>query len=253
MKKLAKKSMSLLTALLMVVVFTGAANVFAGEPLQPEDYKVISNLSVSGIFMSKKVTGTVDISKTIKSCELVQVAGEEDLYKGNIEASVEAADLFEGAYKVYKKKIKGQGIGPWKWENLVMFSKGEEFPTAQYTIYFPKNFDVKLDDITFSENTSTISKIEKSYDETNSSVTFTFNLGNWNDYKEFFKLVAGERGQSGHRINLKIPYTVKGNGESLGTITGSGSCLLYKYGKNPVADPIVRITSPVVSIDVKRP
>ena len=68
MKKLAKKSMSLLTALLMVVVFTGAANVFAGEPLQPEDYKVISNLSVSGIFMSKKVTGTVDISKTIKSC-----------------------------------------------------------------------------------------------------------------------------------------------------------------------------------------
>lgn len=33
MKKLAKKSMSLLTALLMVVVFTGAANVFAGEPL----------------------------------------------------------------------------------------------------------------------------------------------------------------------------------------------------------------------------
>ena len=112
---------------------------------------------------------------------------------------------------------------------------------------------MKLDDITFSENTSTISKIEKSYDETNNSVTFTFNLGNWNDYKEFFKLVAGERGQSGHRINLKIPYTVKGNGESLGTITGSGSCLLYKYGKNPVADPIVRITSPVVSIDVKRP
>lgn len=44
--------------------------------------------------------------------------------------------IVERAYKVYEKEIKGQGFGPWKFENIIMSSEGEKFPIAQYKVEF---------------------------------------------------------------------------------------------------------------------
>lgn len=251
MKTLVKKTMGLLMAALVAFgVMAGTTQAFAAEGQLV--YKVDSQLNVSGSFFLKKITGTVDVSKTVTASPVTQIEGQKDSYTGTISASVEAADLFEGAYKVYEKEIKGQGFGPWKFENIIMSSEGEKFPIAQYTVKFPSNFHVDKKGIKATENSSTISGIEAKYVEKDNSVVITIQLGNWNDYKEFFKLVESERNQTGHEINVNIPYTVEGKEELLGTITGSGICQLYKFGNHPISDPIVNITSPLKSLEIKR-
>ena len=237
MKTIVKKTMGLLMATLVAFgVMTGTTQAFAAE--NQLEYKVNSQLSVSGSLFSKKVTGTVDVSKTVTATPVTPIEGQTGFYSGAISARVEAADLFEGAYKVYEKDIKGKGFGPRKFENIIMSSEGENFPIAQYTA---------------TENSSAISAITAKYVEKDNSVVITIQLGNWNDYKEFFKLVESERNQTGHEINVNIPYTVEGKEELLGTITGSGICQLYKFGNHPVNDPIVNITSPLKSLEIKRP
>ena len=252
MKTIVKKTMGLLMATLVAFgVMTGTTQAFAAE--NQLEYKVNSQLSVSGSLFSKKVTGTVDVSKTVTATPVTPIEGQTGFYSGAIRARVEAADLFEGAYKVYEKDIKGKGFGPRKFENIIMSSEGENFPIAQYTVQFPSNFKIDAKAITATENSSAISAITAKYVEKDNSVVITIQLGNWNDYKEFFKLVESERNQTGHEINVNIPYTVEGKEELLGTITGSGICQLYKFGNHPVNDPIVNITSPLKSLEIKRP
>lgn len=137
-----------------------------------------------------------------------------------------------------------------------MFDKNKEFPSIKYTVAFPKNFKVNVDAITLTENTSTIGKIEKSYDKNNNSVTFRFYLGSWNDYKGFFELYEKEKGTTGYQISLNIPYSVEINDESattLGTITSNGKCELYKYGGwFGYGLNIVNVTSKPLSFNVVR-
>lgn len=78
-------------------------------------------------------------------------------------------------------------------------------------------------------------------------------LGSWNDYKGFFELVAGERYQQGHKVNVNIPYTVDASGitsNELGTVTGSGNCFLYKCsgsGKGRIVNITAKDTAFTVS------
>ena len=254
MEKLIKKSMSVAMAVLMVFgVFVGTTNVFANEGNL--EHKVVSNLvgKVSGTH--SKVTGTVDISKTVSNSSLKLKEGTANTYEGVVSGSVEAGDLFEGAYILYKDKFYNLRTIKGYWRNFVMFGPTKKsFPTCSYTVTFPDNITVDKANVVATENTNTISKIETKAED--HSVTFTFYLGNWNDYEGFFKLFEGERNKSGHSINVSIPYTVDIDENSpsvLGTIKGSGECKLYKFGFIAPKKPIVSITSPEISFNVSNP
>lgn len=141
-------------------------------------------------------------------------------------------------------------------DHLVMFDKGQKFPTAQYTVTFPKNFKFNLDEITCLANTSMISGVEKSYDKGINSVTFTFNLGNWNDYEGFFNMYEEEKkaGMTGHPISINIPYSVEVQDNSvktLGDITAEGKCELF-YKKFIFHKQIVDIKTNKVVINIER-
>lgn len=156
MKKILKKIASLVMALAIVLGVFASISVFAENSNVPSQYEEIDG----------KIKGSIDLSKTVKS-EGVEVSKDGKLYyEGTVSGSVEASDLFEGAYDKYVTSFKGKtDLFGRPYENLVMFDKGQKFPTAKYTVYFPSDFEVKLDKITFSENTATISKIEKSYNK----------------------------------------------------------------------------------------
>ncbi|MDD7182126.1 hypothetical protein [Peptostreptococcus porci] len=240
-----KKFMSVVVAILMVFgIFAGTTKVFAANDNVPSSYEQGSSL----------ITGVIDLSRSVKS-EGSEVTKDGKLYyEGIVSGSVEASDLFEGAYEKYIADIKGKSTGGKQWDHLVMFDKGQKFPTARFTVYLPNNFEVNSDEITFSENTVMVSKIEKSYNPANNSVTFTFNLGNWNDYKGFFELYEKEKGETGHSITINIPYSVEIKDSSvsnLGTISSDGKCELYKkvlFWEQKIVD----ITATKLNLDVIR-
>lgn len=198
---------------------------------------------------SMSITGSIDLSKYAHNTGNEVERNNKKYYEGTIEGSVEASDLFEGAYQKYNSELKNKYF-TFLWKkyyirNIVMSDFGEKFPTMHLKVKFPANFTVKKDNIEVTANTSTISEVSHVYDSTNNTVDITYKLGNWNDYEGFFKLVEAERGQSGHLITLKIPYTVElstttGN---LGTIKAHGSCKLYKYGKIYREKQIVNVTT----------
>lgn len=153
------------------------------------------------------------------------------IHHGTVEGNVEAADLFEGAYALYEKELKGKTFLGRAWENIVMFDEGGAFPTARYTVTFPKNVTVDTNNIYVKEESVAISSIRSEFNEADNSVTIIMNLGNWNDYKGFFALVAQERGKSGHKITVKIPYSVDEQtvlNDTDKTVIGKGYCYLYK-------------------------
>lgn len=256
MKTLVKKTMGLLMATLVAFgVAAGTTQAFAAEG--HVEHKVVSNLKVDkGLFGIKKgISGDIQLKNTISASPLEKVKDSENLYKGSVSGSVEAGDLFAGAYELYKNEFKGKADVPGHaWENIVMFGEGGEFPTAQYTVKFPSNFKIDEKAITATENSSAISDIKAKYVEKDNSVVITIQLGNWNDYKEFFKLVEGELNEAGHQINVNIPYTVDTTGitsSELGKIEGSGNCYLYKtsgFGKGR----IVNITTDNVVLNVTK-
>lgn len=253
MRNLVKKMSSLVVALVMVVgVFASTSSVFAEDGNL--EYFVDSKLTAKISGLNSKVSGTVDISKTVFNKPLLQV-GATNTYRGEVSGSVEAGDLFEGAYTLYKDKLYDKKSFRGYWRNIVMFgSTKDSFPTCSYTVRFPDNITVDKDKVTATKNTSTISKIET--DVKDHSVTFTFYLGNWNDYEGFFKLVESERNKTGKTIDISIPYTVDVDETSpsiLGSIKGSGECNLYKFGLFSIKTPIVSITSPEISFDVLNP
>ena len=221
-------------ALAMLMVFTLTPAMAHADTMQQGDYKVVSNYSITTDFLgnSNGIVGTVDLNQTVSTDTPQLVEGTTDQYTGALHGSVEAADLFEGAYQTYETYFKGKtGLFNRPWENIVMFDDGGTFPTAQITIYFPSNFDVNEAGISVSENSAAISSIHSDFNSGNNSVEVTINLGNWNDYKGFFALVASERYQTGHLINIDIPYTIDASSvtsNELGTITASGDCSLYK-------------------------
>ena len=236
---------SLVVALVMVVgVFASTSSVFAEDGNL--EYFVDSKLTAKISGLNSKVSGTVDISKTVSNKPLELQVGATNTYRGEVSGSVEAGDLFEGAYTLYKDKLYDKKSFRGYWRNIIMFgSTKDSFPTCSYTVRFPENITVDRD---------TISKIET--DVKDHSVTFTFYLGNWNDYEGFFKLVGSERNKTGKTIDISIPYTVDADETSpsiLGSIKGSGECNLYKFGLFSIKTPIVSITSPEISFDISNP
>lgn len=221
-----KKSMSLVLALIMLIGIAASTNVFA----EGFESKVISNLRVEKGLFKSRITGTVNLRDTIINNV---IKNEDSSYNGILTGEVEAGDLFSGAYKLYKDEFKGKKDFRGKyWENIVMMGENSEFPTAQYTFNFPKNFKINKDEIKVSENSEAISKIDYNFNENDNSVKVIIQLGNWNDYKGFFELVEKELEEEGHLISISIPYTVNTDAnetEEIGNITGSGNCYLYKY------------------------
>src|SRR3712207_1143759 len=104
MKKLFKKTLSLVMALAMVVgVFASTSSVFAEDGNL--EYFVDSKLTAKISGLNSKVSGTVDISKTVFNKPLELQVGTTNTYRGEVSGSVEAGDLFEGAYTLYKDKL----------------------------------------------------------------------------------------------------------------------------------------------------
>ena len=83
MKKIIKKSMGLIMVLLMMFgIFAGTTSVFAASNNVPSHYEQGSNL----------ITGTIDLSKTVKA-EGKEATKEGKLYyEGTVSGSVEASD-----------------------------------------------------------------------------------------------------------------------------------------------------------------
>ena len=216
-------------ALVMVVGVFTCATVFAANSNVPSTYN-------SG---KKKIVGQVDLSNmTYNNGQEVEKNGKL-FYEGYVGGTVEASDLFEGAY-----------------DKFVADFKGQKEPITKYTVKFPKNFVIDENAITVSESTETIGKIEKFYDKDSNSVTFRLFLGTWNDYKGFFELYDKEKGTTGHNISINIPYSVEIKDQAttdLGTISSNGKCELYKYGGwFGYGTKIVNVTSKPISFHVTR-
>ncbi|WP_421789249.1 hypothetical protein [Gardnerella sp. DNF01205] len=225
MKTLVKKTMGLLMATLVAFgVMAGTTQAFAAGSNVTSEYDQQSE---------NMIKGTITLTDVVKNAGKDVNKDGKVYYEGVVSGTVETSDLLEGAYQKYIKDFKGKKIGGKQIDHLVMFDKGQNFPTAKYTVTFPKNFKFNLDEITCSANTTMISGIEKSYDKDTNSVTFTFSLGNWNDYEGFFKMYEEEKkaGMTGHPISINIPYSVEVQDNSvknLGEITAEGKCELYK-------------------------
>ena len=225
MVKALKKVAGLMTGLAVALgMFASSTPAFAAN-------NIVSKYSEK----ANKIIGEVDLSGASYNIGKEVKKGNKVFYEGNVGGSVEASDLFEGAYNKYVADFKNKKdwIFGKRYENLVMFDYGQAFPSIRYTVTFPKNFVIDEKNITATENTATIGKIEKSYNKATNSVTFRFFLGSWNDYKGFFSLYEKEKGTLGHLIKVNIPYSVDITNQTvakLGTISAKGDCQLYKYG-----------------------
>lgn len=249
MKKTIKKSMGLMMPLLMVLgVFAGTTNVFAAGSNVTSEYDQVAK---------DKIVGTITITDALQNAGKDVNKDGNLYYEGVVSGSVETSDLLEGAYQKYIADFKGKTVSRGRaFENLVMFDKGQKFPTAKYTVTFPKNFNVNLEKVSCFANTSMVSEIKKSYDKGTNSVTFTFSLGNWNDYKGFFELYEKERkaGMTGHPISINLPYSVEVKDDSvknLGQITAEGKCELF-YKKFIFQKQIVDIKTNKAIVNVVR-
>lgn len=223
--------MSLALALVMLLtVIVGSVSVFAANNIK-------SGYKEEGW----TIDGWVDLSNVVNNFKENEFTNDDGktIYKGKIVGSAEAKDLFEGAYKKYEKDYKGHVYWFGKAENLVMYNEGNKFPTVDLTVTFPRNFDIDYDNITFNSDTSLVSKIEiDKIDDVKANkrkeFTIRFYLGNWNDYKEFFAMYEKIKNETGHTIEINIPYSVELNDENqnnLGTVSSEGVCALFKGGK----------------------
>lgn len=228
--KRTKKIMSLALALVMMLTaIVGSVNVFAANNIE-------SRYDQNGW----RINGWVDLSNVVnnvKEKEFTDASGKT-IYKGNIVGSAEATDLFEGAYNKYEQDYKGHVYWFGKAENFVMFNKGDKFPTVDLTVTFPNNFNIDYDNIELKSGTTLVSKIEiedfaNVKAENRTIFKLRFYLGNWNDYQEFFAKYEAIKGQTGHKIEINIPYSVDVTGNSnnvLGTVKSEGVCALFKGG-----------------------
>lgn len=228
--KRTKKIMSLALAIIMVLtVIAGSVSVFAANNIE-------SRYDQNGW----RIKGWVDLSNVVENVK-ENVSTDDSgktIYKGNIVGSAEATDLFEGAYNKYEMDYKGHVYWFGKAENFVMYNEGNKFPTVDLTVTFPNNFNIDYDNITLKSDTSLVSKIEiedleavKS--ESRKNFTIRFYLGNWNDYQEFFAMYEKIKGETGHKIEISIPYSVditNNNQDTLGNVSSEGVCDLFKGG-----------------------
>lgn len=231
-RKPARALLCLVLAMSVAAVFLlSSSAVFAGTSTDPAE-KITGTFNTSGVLRGRRLTGTITIDKS---------AFTYDSTKNQIELNVDAIDLFNEADQEYRDNYKSDLFASY-YTHIVMYGENSGFPTFTYTVQFPEGVTVDAESVTHSASTSTISNITVKNVNAN-TLAFTFYLGSWWDYAEFFTHVENElnNGRQTHPIQVTIP--VSGSLTS-GSVTGSGSCKLYKNGKHPVADPIVNITSP---------
>lgn len=228
--KRTKKIMSLALALVMLLtVIVGSVSVFAANNIE-------SGYKEDGW----KIDGWVNLSNVVNNFKENEFTNDDGktIYKGKIVGSAEATDLFEGAYNKYEKDYKGHVYWFGKAENFVMFNKGDKFPTVDLNVTFPNNFNIDYDHIELKSGTTLVSKIEVEdfanvKTEKRKTFKLRFYLGNWNDYKGFFAMYEAIKGQTGHKIEINIPYSVDVTGNTnnvLGTVKSEGICALFKGG-----------------------
>ncbi len=227
----AKALLCLVLALSVAVVFLLSASAVFAETSTGSAQKITGTFNTSGIFRGRRLTGTMTIDKS---------AFTYDSTKNQIELNVDAIDLFNEADQEYRDNYKSDLFASY-YTHIVMYGENSGFPTFTYTVQFPEGVTVDAESVTHSASTSTISNITVKNVNAN-TLAFTFYLGSWWDYAEFFSHVESEQkdGQT-HPIQVTIPLS---GSLANGTVTGSGSCQLYKNGTHPVKDPIVNITSP---------
>jgi hypothetical protein len=232
-RKPAKALLCLVLALSVAAVFLlSSSAVFAQTNSDPAE-KITGTFKTSGILNERRLTGTIKVNPSA-----ITYSKENN----QISLNVDATDLFNEADKEYQDHYKHDLFSSY-YTHIVMYGENSGFPVFTYTVKFPEGVTVDDNKVTYSvKSTSTISNITVKNDNKN-TLTFTFYLGSWWDYAEFFTHVENELkdGRQAHPIQVTIP--VSGSLTS-GSVTGSGSCKLYKNGKHPVADPIVNITSP---------
>lgn len=237
-----KKSLSFILALIMLIGVVASTNVFAVEE-SGTAHKVESKLKAEKGWFKARITGTVNVSKTIRN---EKIECDDSTYNGDLVAEVKASDLFAGVYKIYQDEFENASILGRKWKNIVMYGKDENsFPSATFTVTFPNGVNFKKADIEIINKSKSISSIVINDEKTDvTKVEFTFNLGNWNDYGGFFDLVKEDMESLDDNIKISIPYTIdlkENKLEEIGNITGEGDCILSYFGKRPVKNPVVSI------------
>lgn len=246
MKKNSKKALA--TTMCTVMMLGAVAPIVSAkaEDTIHYPYENVSNTST-------QIKYDVDISSALKTDTSIQTKYENGIevvdgnqtVHGKWVANVNSDALFEEASNLYTDSIDRD------YGTKVMFSKDKKFPSFTYTITFPEGVNIDESNIKMSDNTFTVSKIEKSVN--GQVVTFTFNLGNWNDYRTFFTEYRKEKDDSILQfINLEIPYTFDVyDGTPIAdinkNISSNGKCELWYY-KDFV---IFKIEKVVVDITVK--
>lgn len=240
MKK-TKKIMSLALALVMLLTaIVGSVSVFAANNIK-------SGYKEEGW----TIDGWVDLSNVVNNFKENEFTNDDGktIYNGKIVGSAEATDLFEGAYKKYEMDYKGHVYWFGKAENFVMFNKGDKFPTVDLTVTFPNNFNIDYDNIELKSGTTLVSKIEiedfaNVKDEKRKTFKLRFYLGNWNDYQGFFAMYEKIKGETGHKIEISIPYSVditNNNQDTLGNVSSEGVCALFKGGNKFSGKQLVNV------------
>lgn len=249
MKKSIKKVLSVVmcSALLFAIA---PVRAFASEA-----NPVTSNLTVENYC----VTGDINLSNVVqvKNNGITNKDGKE-IFSGSIGGEVSSKDLFESAYNKYLTDVKDKKIFVFptfkNLRELVMFDYKEHFPTCTFKVKLPSNF--VIDNITTDVNsTEMFSKVAHSIDTDTNEITFVFNLGNWDDYQGFFARYEREKDDPSHKTIVNIDYHVDVTGNSntsLGYITASGYCKLYKGGRINKNKQLVDITATEISKPVIR-
>lgn len=231
-RKPAKALLCLVLALSVAAVFLlSSSAVFADASTDPAE-KITGTFNTSGVLRGRRLTGTITIDKS---------AFKYDDATKQVELNVDATDLFNEADKEYQEHYKHDLFSSY-YTHIVMYGENSGFPVFTYTVKFPEGVTVDSSKVTHSASTSTISNITVANVDKN-TLTFTFYLGSWWDYAEFFTHVENELkdDRQAHPIQVTIPVSSSLTGKN---VKGSGVCKLYKNGKRPVPDPIVNITSP---------
>lgn len=253
MKKIIKKSLGLSLALVMLLAVFASTSVFAQGGIEK---KVESNLKFEKGLFKGRITGNINVSRTITNNFDSVLDQESNSYKGEIKSNVEAGELFDGAYNLYKTEFEPFAPFGKPWKNIVMYGKDKSsFPSATFTITFPKEVKFNEDDIKIVNNSKSISSIKiNNINNEENSIEFIFYLGYWSDYGQFFDIVKDEIDNVGKNIEISIPYSIDSSNslENLKDIKASGKCELSYFGKRPVINPVVSLDILCDSLNVTR-
>ncbi|MGN1381551.1 MAG: hypothetical protein ACI4W2_01905 [Eubacterium sp.] len=233
-RKPARAVLCLVLAFVVAFTFLLATSAVFAAASAGSDQKITGTFKTKGILLDRRLTGEMHIDKS---------AFTYDKNRNEVVFNADTTDLFNEACDEYVKYYEHDLFAN-KYKHLVMSSKGldgkEAYPYFTYTVTFPENVKVNHRAVIMSADTSTIGGM--TCDNVNDhTLKFTFKLGGWWDYGEFFDHVQQEAADGkAHPIQVTIPVS----GTIKGQVTGTGLCELYKFGKHPKDDPVVKITAP---------